>query len=155
MAALIVKRSNHAAEGNKLVASGNTAGETILRSSTRQWAATGDELNQLFENTSSAIKKWQEFEPAILVYKKLTESLVSETENALESITTTNWQEAERHTGSWISAMKLNSIGVRAVMESDPISTVGFENGPSLVIVFYESHSPATVPPKAPPQEPR
>jgi hypothetical protein len=89
------------------------------------------------------------------VYEELTTLLVSETENALESITTTNWQEAERHTESWISAMKLNSIGVRAVMESDPISTVGFENGPSLVIVFYESHSPATVPPKAPPQEPQ
>lgn len=154
-AELIRSRNNWAVEGNRRVPSGITEGDTLAFRWTPQWVAKDNELSERLKKTSSEIKTWQEFEPAIPVYKKLTESLVLETKNALESITTTNWPEAKRHTETWISAMKLNSIGVRALMESDPISTVGFENGPSLVIVFYESHSPATVPPKAPPQEPR
>ena len=152
---LNIEYQKHTSAGDIRVASGITVGDTIPQRFTQQWMAKEQRLSQNIREKRQSSESWKQFSTAIPVYEELTTLLVSETENALESITTTNWQEAERHTESWISAMKLNSIGVRAVMESDPISTVGFENGPSLVIVFYESHSPATVPPKAPPQEPQ
>lgn len=145
----------HVATGENLV-QGNSAGVTIPKRSTAGYMEREQQLKQLVKNASDNLARWQFFEPAVDVYRQLTESLVSETESGLARITNNyeNYSEAVRYTESWISAGKLNEFGIRAVIESAPIAVDDFENGPTLVLVFYESHATANVPPLTPASAP-
>ena len=131
----------HLAAGDSPV-QGNSTGVTMPQRETLPYIKEEQLLSRLVQQANNNVNLWQDFVPAVAVYDRLTESLVSETESGLAKITD-NYGEAKQYTESWIASGKSNEIGVRAVIESATIPLVEYENCTTLVLVFYESHAPA------------
>ena len=91
----------------------------------------------------SIIASWGQYEPAIPTFSELVRELRDGTKNGLIALTSHEHYEAcSTASAEWTGASHRGEFGVRAVIESPPITTEGFENTQSLVIVFYESTSP-------------
>ncbi len=100
-------------------------------------------LTQRKTEIQSLITAWGKYKTAIPTFSELVRELRDGTKNGLIALTSPEHHEAcGIVTSEWTGASHRGEFGVRAVIESPPITTEGFENTQSLVIVFYESTSP-------------